>query len=126
MHAQPLFSSKNWARLEHNYYFCAKFLEETFNITVYYFISSFPLTVGIDVVISTFGTLILPAGGPSTAAIPVSLVEDTIAEAREWFLVTISVSSDEGEVISGVGTANITILDNDRNDDVTLSVFSPI
>ena len=65
--------------------------------------------------ISTFGTLILPAGSPSTAAIPVSLVEDTVAEASEWFLVRISVGSDDGEVISGVGTTNITILDNDRN-----------
>ena len=72
-------------------------------------------SVGIDVVISTFDTLILPAGGRSTATIPVSLVEDTIAEASEWFLVRISVGSNDGEVISGVGTANITIIDNDRN-----------
>ena len=64
--------------------------------------------------VSTFGTLTFPAGVPSTAAIPVSLVDDTIAETSEWFLVGISVGSDEGEVISGMGVANITILDNDR------------
>lgn len=72
------------------------------------------ILVSIDVVLPTFGTLTLPAGGRSSAAIPVSLVEDTIAEASEWFLVMISVGSEEGEIISGAGTANITILDNDR------------
>ena len=71
-------------------------------------------SVGIDVVVSTFDTLTFPAGVPSTAAIPVSLIDDTIAEPSEWFLVGISVGSDEGEVISGMGVANITILDNDR------------
>lgn len=73
-----------------------------------------PHIVGIDVVLPTSGTLTLPAGGPSSATIPVSLIEDTIAETSEWFLVRISVSSEEGEIISGTGTANITILDNDR------------
>jgi hypothetical protein len=64
--------------------------------------------------VPTFGTLTLPAGGRSTATIPVSLVDDTVAEPSEWFLVVISVGSDEGETVSGMGTANITILDNDR------------
>ena len=75
---------------------------------------SLPLSsVGIDVVVSTFDTLTLPAGGPSVASFPVSLVDDTIAEASEWFLVSLSMGSDEGETIVGMGTANITILDND-------------
>ena len=64
--------------------------------------------------VPTSGTLILPAGGSSTAAIAVSLVEDTIAETTEWFLIRVSVDSDEGEIISGVDIANVTILDNDR------------
>lgn len=64
--------------------------------------------------IETAGTLTLPAGGGATAAIPVSLIDDSFAEAPEFFLVRISASNNQGEVLSAFDTANITIIDNDR------------
>lgn len=64
--------------------------------------------------VQTVGNVILPAGGAASAAIGVSLVEDSIAEFSEFFLMEISVVNDEGEVVPGLQVANITILDNDR------------
>lgn len=69
--------------------------------------------VGIDVVVLTSGTVTLPAGGPASAAVPVTLVEDAIAEGDEFFLMRLSVNEGEGEIISGRGVANITVIDND-------------
>ena len=71
--------------------------------------------VGIDVILSTSGSVILPAGGPASVALPaMALVDDVIAESDEFFLIRLSVDQDEGEIISGRGVANVTIIDNDR------------
>ena len=71
--------------------------------------------VGIDVVLSTSGSVILPAGGPASVALPaLSLVDDVSAESDEYFLIRLSVDEGEGEIISGRGVANVTIIDNDR------------
>ena len=71
-------------------------------------------TVGVDVNVATFGSVTLPAGGASTATIPVTLVDDTVAEGSEFFLVRINAGNEEAEVLSGLDVANVTILDNDR------------
>ena len=73
------------------------------------------LIVGIDVILTTSGSVILPAGGPASVAIPaLNLVDDASAESDEFFLIRLSVDQDEGEIISGRGVANVTIIDNDR------------
>ena len=64
--------------------------------------------------VETAGSLSLPAGGAASATIPVSLIEDSIAEPSEFFLVRISVGDVNGEIVSGLDVANVTIIDNDR------------
>ena len=71
-------------------------------------------TVGVDVVVATVGSVTLPAGGSSTATIAATLVDDTVAEGSEYFLVRINAGNEEAEVVSGLDMANATILDNDR------------
>lgn len=42
------------------------------------------------------------------------LVDDTVAEGSEFFLVRINAGNEEAEIVSGLDEANVTILDNDR------------
>ena len=59
----------------------------------------------------TMGTLVFPPGS-RVGVISVSILDDSVVEAEEQFILELVASDDEAVVISN-GTVEVTITDND-------------